>query len=160
MIHVVSFGVEREIWWKEKEFKGLVPQENRQLLKSGSIFIMPAGFQANHFHKIPKADREVGPRVSLTFRNYKKMKKLLLILSLLFLTSCDHVKETVEASDGHVIIDGKNCTIFKVNGVSLYPIYYIDCKNGDTTTSTVYGGKNKTNISTTIHMPEAASSCK
>lgn len=94
------------------------------------------------------------------FQLKNEMKKLLLILSLLLLTSCDHVKETVEASDGHVIIDGKNCLVYKISGVSLYPIYYIDCKNGDTSTSTVYGSKNKTNMSTTIHMPEAASSCK
>lgn len=69
-IAVISFGAEREIWWKEKDFKGPIPPENRQLLESGSLFIMPAGFQKDHLHKIPKADREVGIRVSLTFRHY------------------------------------------------------------------------------------------
>jgi alkylated DNA repair dioxygenase AlkB len=70
-ICVISFGAEREIWWKQKDFKGEIPQENRQLLQDGSLFIMPAHFQENHFHKIPRCDRECGIRISLTFRNYK-----------------------------------------------------------------------------------------
>lgn len=70
-IAVVSFGAEREIWWKKKEFKGVVPQENKQLLHNGSLFVMPAGFQKDYFHRIPKADRsDVSTRISLTFRNY------------------------------------------------------------------------------------------
>lgn len=69
-ICVISFGAEREIWWKEKSFKGEVPAENRQLLYNGSLFVMPAGFQENHFHKIPRCDRECSTRISLTFRNY------------------------------------------------------------------------------------------
>lgn len=72
-ICVVSFGAEREIWWKDKSFKGEIPKENRQVLQNGSLFIMQAGFQANHFHKIPKSDKECGIRISLTFRNYKKV---------------------------------------------------------------------------------------
>lgn len=71
-IAVISFGAQREIWWKLQEDKGIVPPDQRQLLGHGSLFIMPAGFQDTHFHRIPKADREVGVRVSLTFRRYKE----------------------------------------------------------------------------------------
>jgi len=71
-IAVVSFGAEREIWWKEKGEKGVVPDSNRKLLENGSLFYMPSGFQDTHLHRIPKHDRDCGPRVSLTFRKYKK----------------------------------------------------------------------------------------
>lgn len=69
-IAVVSFGAERYIYVKEKGYKGLVPKENQYLLKHGSVFIMPKGMQRTHLHKIPKHDRECGPRISLTFRHY------------------------------------------------------------------------------------------
>lgn len=69
-IAVVSFGAEREIWWKLQEDKGTIPPEQRQKLGHGSLFVMPARFQDSYFHRIPKADREVGVRVSLTFRRY------------------------------------------------------------------------------------------
>lgn len=36
-----------------------------------SCFIMPAGFQDNHVHRIPKHNRPCGARISLTFRKYK-----------------------------------------------------------------------------------------
>lgn len=74
-IAVISFGAEREIWWKDKEFKGTVPLENRQLLGNGSLFVMPAGFQKDNYHKIPKSDKECGIRISLTFRNYIEITK-------------------------------------------------------------------------------------
>jgi alkylated DNA repair dioxygenase AlkB len=67
-IAVVSFGAEREIWWKKKDYKGIIPQENRQLLEDGSLFIMPGGFQDDYYHKIPKCDKDCGIRISLTFR--------------------------------------------------------------------------------------------
>lgn len=70
-IAVVSFGAEREIWWKHKSQKGVVPDQQRQLLGSGSLFIMPAGFQTDHVHRIPKCNRPCGLRISLTFRKYK-----------------------------------------------------------------------------------------
>lgn len=69
-IAVISFGAEREIWWKLQTEKGEVPPEQRQKLGHGSLFVMPSGFQDLYFHRIPKADREVGVRVSLTFRRY------------------------------------------------------------------------------------------
>ena len=70
-IAVVSFGAEREIWSKLKGEKGVVPDENRRVLENGSLFYMPPGFQDTHLHRIPKHDKECGPRVSLTFRKYK-----------------------------------------------------------------------------------------
>jgi alkylated DNA repair dioxygenase AlkB len=69
-IAVVSFGAEREIWWKLQDAKGEVPPDQRQELEHGSLFVMPAGFQDLYYHRIPRADREVGVRVSLTFRHY------------------------------------------------------------------------------------------
>ena len=41
-IAVVSFGAEREIWWKLQEEKGEVPKDQRQKLGHGSLFVMPA----------------------------------------------------------------------------------------------------------------------
>lgn len=69
-ICVVSFGTEREIWWKLQAYKGEISKENKQLLQNGSLFVMPAGFQEKYFHKIPKCDRPCSTRISLTFRNY------------------------------------------------------------------------------------------
>ena len=69
-IAVVSFGQPREIWWREKEQQGVIPQSQRQLLEHGSIFIMPAGMQLTHQHRIPKGDRPMAPRGSLTYRMY------------------------------------------------------------------------------------------
>jgi alkylated DNA repair dioxygenase AlkB len=69
-IAVISFGAERYIWVKEREYKGNIPDEDKYLLENGSLFIMPAGFQKDHLHKIPKHDRECGGRISLTFRRF------------------------------------------------------------------------------------------
>jgi len=69
-IAVVSWGEPREIWVREKGAKGEIPKEDRYLLESGSLFIMPPGFQLTHQHRIPKGGRKMGPRVSLTFRRY------------------------------------------------------------------------------------------
>ena len=71
-IAVVSIGAEREIWVKEKGFKGNIPDDNKYKLTDGSLFIMPAGFQKKYLHKIPKSDRPCGTRISLTYRKYKK----------------------------------------------------------------------------------------
>jgi alkylated DNA repair dioxygenase AlkB len=67
-IAVIAFGAEREIWWKRKDYKGPIPASQKFLMTEGSLFIMPGGFQAEHFHRIPKHDRECGGRISLTFR--------------------------------------------------------------------------------------------
>ena len=70
-VAVVSFGEPREIWWRENDVKGDVPLANRQLLGNGSLFLMPPGMQHTHQHRIPKGDRTMGPRVSLTYRAFK-----------------------------------------------------------------------------------------
>ncbi len=70
-IAVVSFGAEREIWIKEKGFSGNIPDHDKYKLPNGSLFTMLPGMQETHLHKIPKADRVLGGRISLTFRKYK-----------------------------------------------------------------------------------------
>lgn len=69
-IAVVSFGEPREIWWRTIEQTGVIPKDQRQLLGHGSLFVMPAGMQRTHQHRIPKGDRPMGTRVSLTYRRY------------------------------------------------------------------------------------------
>lgn len=69
-ICVVSFGAPREIWWRFNGETGIVPPERRKLLAAGSLFVMPPGFQQDYQHRIPKSDRPVGPRISLTFRSF------------------------------------------------------------------------------------------
>lgn len=69
-IAVVSIGESREIWWRAKGESGVVPFDQRQMLESGSLFVMPAGFQRTHEHRIPKGSRSMGCRVSLTFRKF------------------------------------------------------------------------------------------
>jgi hypothetical protein len=71
-IAVVSFGAERYIWCKDKNYRGEIPGEDRYLLGSGSLFVMPKGFQDVNLHRIPKHDRPCGGRISLTFRKFKK----------------------------------------------------------------------------------------
>jgi alkylated DNA repair dioxygenase AlkB len=74
-IAVVTFGAERDIWFKEQpnsplgQATGVFPNPVEKLkLEHGSLLIMKAGMQQTHFHRIPKHDRPCGPRVSLTFR--------------------------------------------------------------------------------------------
>jgi alkylated DNA repair dioxygenase AlkB len=65
-IVVVTFGAEREIW-----FKRIGKDENdveSVLLHHGSVLVMPAGFQQTHLHRIPKSGNVCGERISLTFR--------------------------------------------------------------------------------------------
>jgi alkylated DNA repair dioxygenase AlkB len=69
-IAVISIGEPREIWWRKRGTPGIVPAECRRLLESGSLFVMPAGFQKDNEHRIPKGSRAMGRRVSLTFRRY------------------------------------------------------------------------------------------
>lgn len=70
-ISVVSFGESREIWWRPIGFKGVIPEEFKQELDHGSLFVMPAGFQSAFEHRIPKGARQMTQRVSLTFRHMK-----------------------------------------------------------------------------------------
>lgn len=69
-IAVFSCGQTREIWVRPIGFTGIIPQEWRYLLEPGSLFIMPGGFQQTHQHRIPKGDRKMGTRISLTFRKF------------------------------------------------------------------------------------------
>ena len=69
-IAVISFGAESYIWTKVIGTKGEVPDKDRYLLINGSLFIMPAGYQNEHLHRIPKNDRPCGGRISLTFRKF------------------------------------------------------------------------------------------
>lgn len=92
-IAVVSFGAERELWFRENpgvcyacngsgryDHNGSPPcascngtgrrttEVEKLLLENGSLAIMRAGMQDTHQHRIPKAGFECGPRISLTFR--------------------------------------------------------------------------------------------
>lgn len=69
-VAVISLGVTREIWWRDIGDKGEVPPDCRQALEHGSLFIMPPGMQHVKQHRIPKGSREMGPRISLTFRAF------------------------------------------------------------------------------------------
>jgi DNA oxidative demethylase len=69
-IAVISFGAERDIWVREKGHTGEIPKENKYNLSNGSLFIMGAGMQDLWQHKIPKGDRPLPGRISLTFRKY------------------------------------------------------------------------------------------
>ena len=66
-IAVVSYGAEREIWFRENGAKGAESIE-KMSLPSGSMLLMPPGFQQTHQHRIPKHSAECGLRISLTFR--------------------------------------------------------------------------------------------
>ena len=49
---------------------GEIPKEQKILLPEFSTFIMPAGYQDTHLHRIPKHGRPCGWRISLTFRAF------------------------------------------------------------------------------------------
>lgn len=75
-IAVVSFGEAREIWWREIGHKGEIPMEQRRLLEPGSLFVMPPWFQGKYQHKIPRGDRKMGTRISLTFRRIGEARSI------------------------------------------------------------------------------------
>lgn len=66
-IAVVTLGQPREIQMKRQ----LDDSRNveRQLLGHGSLFLMKAGAQSTHFHRIPKATFQAKTRISLTYRS-------------------------------------------------------------------------------------------
>jgi alkylated DNA repair dioxygenase AlkB len=91
----ISLGTEREFWWATiKDYKTeydklrkqfamnyakstaktkakeqvLLNVGSRLIPKQGSLYVMPGGFQQEHFHAILKSDEPCGNRVSLTFR--------------------------------------------------------------------------------------------
>jgi alkylated DNA repair dioxygenase AlkB len=89
-IGIVSFGVEREIWFRPKprtlEAMGdqdmwsaladvsqkPVPDIQKLKLGHGSLCLMGAGMQDLWEHRIPKASFQCGERISMTFRGYVK----------------------------------------------------------------------------------------
>lgn len=77
-IGIVSLGVEREIWFREKPVSTpptspydphLNIVENLKL-GHGSLCLMAPGMQDTWQHRIPKASFQCGERISLTFRGY------------------------------------------------------------------------------------------
>ena len=66
-IAIVTLGAERDIMFATKDARENV---ERLKLQHGSLCVMKAGMQDTHVHRIPKDDRVVGPRISLTFRGY------------------------------------------------------------------------------------------
>lgn len=69
-IVTVSLGAERDIKFCRQEDIKDASKHNAVRLHHGSACVMHAGMQDTHFHRIPKHDRECGPRISLTFRVY------------------------------------------------------------------------------------------
>lgn len=74
-IVIITFGAEREIWFRERPSDDPMDLTERPVTKlslpNGSICIMPPGMQDTHQHRIPRSSLNVcGPRISLTFRGY------------------------------------------------------------------------------------------
>jgi alkylated DNA repair dioxygenase AlkB len=92
-IAVISFGAERELWFRSNpghcyacngsgryDHNGSpkcaacdgsgrrTTEVEKQLLETGSLCIMAAGMQDTHQHRIPKHHAKCGTRISLTFR--------------------------------------------------------------------------------------------
>lgn len=69
-IAIVSFGVSRDIWFKEIGKSNAKENVEKLTLESGSLCLMLPNMQKTHYHRIPKHDRECGERISLTFRGF------------------------------------------------------------------------------------------
>ncbi len=67
-IAIISLGAEREIWFKENNSTDVKTLK----LANGSLCVMKPGMQSTHIHRIPKANYDAGPRISVTLRGYKK----------------------------------------------------------------------------------------
>jgi alkylated DNA repair dioxygenase AlkB len=68
-IAIVSFGVERDIWFRPI---GSSDDITKLKLGNGSLCLMAPGMQDTHQHRIPKASFHCGERISLTFRGYNQ----------------------------------------------------------------------------------------
>lgn len=66
-IAIVTLGAEREIWFCPNTDRNDV---TKLVLENGSLCVMAPGMQDTHWHRIPKAGFECGPRISITFRGY------------------------------------------------------------------------------------------
>jgi alkylated DNA repair dioxygenase AlkB len=79
-IVIISFGAERDIWFRQNPSDDPLNTDTPEIAKvslpNGSICIMPPGMQNTHQHRIPRSSLNVcGPRISLTFRGYVKLKE-------------------------------------------------------------------------------------
>lgn len=76
-IAVITVGQGRKIQFREvveparSGFKGVFGATETVMLEAGSLLLMHAGMQSTHQHRIPKADFEAKPRISLTFRGLR-----------------------------------------------------------------------------------------
>lgn len=93
-IAIISLGADREIWFRPNDLhvesilileygdgimdidllhqrRKLHKSPYKLLLGNGSLCLMLPNMQQTHQHRIPKCDRDCGPRISLTFRVYK-----------------------------------------------------------------------------------------
>lgn len=76
-IAVITVGQGRNIQFHEvleaarPGFKGAYGPTETVMLAAGSLLLMHAGMQSTHQHRIPKADFEAKPRISLTFRGLR-----------------------------------------------------------------------------------------
>lgn len=69
-IAIISYGAERDFWWKPMDQVGQLIDRQKIFLTEGSLLIMPGGFQEKHLHCIPKHDKPCTTRISLTFRRF------------------------------------------------------------------------------------------
>lgn len=73
-IAIITVGQPRMIEFREviekpvPGTKGVFGPIEQQMLENGSLCLMGAGMQHTHQHRIPKVDRPVDPRISLTLR--------------------------------------------------------------------------------------------
>lgn len=67
-IAIISLGAEREIWFRDNNYKTLARHTDQVLLNNGSLCIMKEGMQRTHQHRIPKSPAVCGHRISLTYR--------------------------------------------------------------------------------------------
>lgn len=66
-IAIVSLGAEREIMFRPQADRADI---TKLKLQHGSLCLMHAGMQDTHYHRIPRAGFDCGPRISLTYRGY------------------------------------------------------------------------------------------
>jgi alkylated DNA repair dioxygenase AlkB len=71
-IAILSFGAEREIWFRPVLGFQKFGEPEKWKLGHGSLCLMQPGMQDRWQHRIPKASFACGERISLTFRGYVK----------------------------------------------------------------------------------------
>lgn len=83
-IAILSFGVDREIWFRPKPPQpSWSPMTVTKLkLTHGSLCVMGPGMQDTHQHRIPKAGFQCGERISLTFRGAAQPRQRVVVESV------------------------------------------------------------------------------